>query len=172
MFPILAGLSTALLLFASIFYITLRTHRKAGYTYLSFRPLKWKVQLDSDEQKLVEEEVEFDARHGHYMKLAEVITSLAAASIAFVPQLHVPYRSVVFAYCLVLLGASVLLCVLFMALLTYFYEASLYVPRTYTARKSALVTALGFGGLGCFALAYLFIACRVGWTIYRGGMDH
>ena len=120
----------------------------------------------------MEEEVEFDARHGHYMKIAEVITSLAAASIAFIPQLHVPYRSGVFAYCLALLGASVLLCVLFMALLNYFYEASLYVPRTYTARKSALVTALGFGGLGCFALAYLFIACRVGWAIYRGGMDH
>jgi hypothetical protein len=172
MTPIIAGLSTAPFLLVGIFYVTLRTHKKAGYTYLSFRPLKWKIRLDTDKQELVEEEVEFDARHGHYMKIAEVIISLSAASIAFIPQLHVPYRSAVFAYCLVLLGASVLLCVMFMALLTYFYEASLYVPRTYTARKSALVTGLGFSGLGCFALAYLFIACRVGWAIYRGGLDH
>lgn len=172
MLSVLAGLCTALLLFLIPFYITLTAHRKAGYTYLSFRPLKWKARLDKDEMELVEEQVEFDTRHGQYTKIAEVIISLSAASIAFIPQLHLPYRSAVFAYCLVLLGASVLLCILFMALLTYFYEASLYVPRTYTPRKSAVVTGLGFGGLGCFALAYFLIACRVGWAIYRGGMDH
>jgi hypothetical protein len=98
----------------------------------------------TQEYELLDEQVEFDARHGQYMKIAEVIISLSAASIAFIPQLRVPYRSAIFAYCLVLLGAAVLLCVLFMALLTFFY---------------------------CFALSYLLIACRVGWAICRGGLN-
>jgi hypothetical protein len=171
MMPIIAGVMTALLMLVGISYRVLRAHRQAEYTYLSFRPLKWKMPLNSDKYVLVDEQVEFDTRHGQYMKIAEVIITLSAASIAFVPQLHVPYRSWVFAYCLVLLGESVLLCVLFMALLTYFYEASLYAPAAYTPGKSAVVSSLGFSGLGCFALAYLLIACRVAWAIYRGGLS-
>src|ERR1044071_338645 len=171
MLPIIAGVLTALLMFLCISYRTGRTYKQAGYTHLSFRPLKWKAPLDSDKYVLLDEQVEFDARHGQYMKIAEVIISLSAASIAFIPQLHIPYRSALFAYCLVLLGAAVLLCVLFMALLTYFYEASLYAPASYTPRKSAVVNGLGFSGLGCFALPYLLIACRVGWAIYRGGLN-
>jgi hypothetical protein len=171
MMPIIAGVVTALVMLVGISYRVLAAHKQAGYTYLSFRPLKWKMPLNGDKYVLLDEQVEFDTRHGQYMKIAEVIITLSAASIAFVPQLHVPYRSWLFAYCLVLLGESVLLCVLFMALLTYYYEASLYAPAAYTPRKSAVVNGLGFSGLGCFALAYLLIACRVAWAIYRGGLS-
>ena len=171
MLPIIAGILTAFLMFMGVYYRVLRAHKRAKYTHLSFRPLKWRAPLNSEKYELLDEQVEFDARHGQYMKIAEVIISLSAASIAFIPQLRVPYRSAIFAYCLVLLGAAVLLCVLFMALLTFFYEASLYAPAAYTPRKSAVVNGLGFSGLGCFALSYLLIACRVGWAICRGGLN-
>jgi len=52
-----------------------------------------------------------------------------------------------------------------MATLTYFYESSLYSKNFYTPFKYGLVQAFGFGSLICFALAYLFLAMRIGWAM-------
>jgi hypothetical protein len=168
MLAITAGVLTALALVLGIRQIALRSYRAQGWPYLSFRPLKWKVPLEGDKPVLLDEQVEFDARHGHYLRIAEVIITLSAASIAFIPQMHAPTRSSLYAYCLVLLGEAVLLCVLFMVLLTYFYESSLYAPAAYTASRSAWVNGVGFGGLICFGVAYVLLACQVGWAIANG----
>ena len=45
-----------------------------------------------------------------------------------------------------------------MALLTYFYETFLYDKSSYTPWKYGLINALGFGGLLCFAVAYIVLA--------------
>jgi uncharacterized membrane protein len=66
---------------------------------------------------------------------------------------------------LVLLGFSVLYCVGFMAMLTYFYEGFLYDRNSYSAARYALVHALGFAGLISFALAYIWLAGRVSWAV-------
>jgi hypothetical protein len=109
--------------------------------------------------------VSFESRHERYMKIAEVVTTLASASLIFVPnsRLNIYPRSCAFA--LVLLGFSVLYCIGFMAMLTYFYEGFLYKRRSYSPTKYGLVHALGFGGLICFALAYIWLAVRVGWAL-------
>jgi hypothetical protein len=109
--------------------------------------------------------VPFEPRHERYMKVAEVVTTLASASLVFVPksQLNVYPNSCAFA--LVLLGFVVLYCVGFMAALTYFYERFLYFPNSYTPFKYGLTNALGFGGLFCFVMAYTFLAMRVAWAV-------
>ena len=69
-----------------------------------------------------------------------------------------------------LLGFSVLHCILFMAMPTWYHEGFLYKPESYSATKYSLVQARGFGGLICFALAYVWLAVRVGWAlIYAHG---
>src|ERR1051326_7532515 len=161
---VIAGLATALVIVLGIKAFLLRRLRRTQWKYLSFRPLKWKTPLESGDPILLDQQVEFDSRLANYTKIAEVITTLSAASIAFVPQLHTPTQSSLFAYCLVLLGATVLLCILFMVLLTFFYEASLYAPAAYTPERAAWVQAVGFGGLLCFALAYLVLASEIGWA--------
>jgi hypothetical protein len=109
--------------------------------------------------------VSFEPRHERYMKIAEVVTTLASASLIFIPnsRLNVYPRSCAFA--LVLLGFSVLYCVGFMAMLTYYYEGFLYDRSSYSPTKYGLVHALGFGGLICFAVAYIGLAVRVGWGV-------
>jgi hypothetical protein len=55
-----------------------------------------------------------------------------------------------------------------MALLTYFYERFLYDDQTYKPWKYGLLHGLGFGGLFCFALAYIVLAGGVASAvIYR-----
>src|SRR6185437_16063755 len=168
MITISAGVVTAIVLVLIIRKTAIHAFRSQGWTYLSFRPLKWKTPLEGDAPILLDEQVEFDARHGHYLRIAEVIITLSAASIAFIPQLHVPAHSPLFAYCLVLLGESVLLSVVFMFLLTYFYEESLYAPATYSINRASWVNGVGFGGLICFGIAYLLLACQVGWAVADG----
>jgi hypothetical protein len=109
--------------------------------------------------------VPFEPRHERYMKVAEVVTTLASASLVFVPKsgLNVYPNSCAFA--LVLLGFVVLYCVGFMAALTYFYERFLYFPDSYSPCKYGLANALGFGGLFCFVTAYTFLAVRVAWAL-------
>ncbi len=170
MIVMIAGVVTALVLVLSVRQIAVRTWRAKGWSYLSFRPLKWKMPLEGDSPILLDEQVEFDARHGQYLKIAEVIITLSAASIALIPKLFVPAHARLFAYCLVLLGESILLCVLFMFLLTYFYEESLYVPVSYSIERAGWANGIGFSALICFGIAYLLLACQVGWAIASGSL--
>jgi len=92
------------------------------------------------------------------MNVAEVMVTLASASLVFVPSSRLSFYSHACAFALILLGLCVLYSVGFMALLTYFYERFLYDDQTYTPWKYGLLHGLGFGALFCFALAYIVLA--------------
>ncbi len=102
--------------------------------------------------------VPFEHRHERYMNVAEVMVTLASASLVFVPSSRLSFYSHACAFALILLGLCVLYCVGFMALLTYFYERFLYDDQTYKPWKYGLLHGLGFGALFCFALAYIVLA--------------
>lgn len=107
--------------------------------------------------------VSFEPRHERYMKIAEVVTTLASASLIYVPNSRLNVYPHVCAFALVLLGFSVLYFVGFMAMLTFYYEGFLYERSSYSPTKYGLVNALGFGGFICFAVAYISLAIRVAW---------
>jgi hypothetical protein len=65
---------------------------------------------------------------------------------------------------MILLGCSVVFAIGFMVLLTYSYERSLYWKDSYPYAQSALVNALGFSALTCFAGAYIVLAYRIALT--------
>jgi hypothetical protein len=109
--------------------------------------------------------VTFEPRHERYMKIAEVVTTLASASLIFIPKSRLSVYTHSCAFALIILGFSVLYNIGFMAALTYFYEGFLYDRNSYKPWKYGLVHGLGFGGLFCFALAYIFLAVRVGWSV-------
>jgi hypothetical protein len=109
--------------------------------------------------------VPFEPRHERYMKIAEVVTALASASLVFLPSSRLSLYTHSCAFALVLLGFCVLYSVGFMAFLTYFYEGFLYFRDSYAPWKYGLVHAFGFSSLFCFALAYIWLAVRVGWAV-------
>jgi len=102
--------------------------------------------------------VPFEHRHERYMNVAEVMLTLASASLVFVPSSRLSLYSHACAFALVLLGLCVVYAVGFMALLTYFYERFLYDDQTYAPWKYGLLHGLGFGALFCFAFAYIVLA--------------
>jgi hypothetical protein len=112
--------------------------------------------------------ISFDPRHGHYMKTAEVVVTLASASLIFIPKLRVSAHPGSYSFALVLLGACVAFCVFFMVFLTYFYENFLYNANTYKAWKYGLVNALGFTALTCFATAYMTLAVAIASAVLSG----
>ena len=112
--------------------------------------------------------ISFDPRHGHYMKTAEVLVTLASASLIFIPTLRVSAHPALYSFALVLLGACVAFCVLFMVALTYFYENFLYNASTYKAWRYGLVNALGFTALICFATAYTALAFAIASAVLSG----
>ena len=114
--------------------------------------------------------ISFDERHGHYMKTAEVVVTLASASLVFIPTLRISAHPGWYSFALILLGACVALCVLFMVFLTYFYENFLYVASTYKAWKYALINALGFTALVCFATAYTALAIAIAGAALSGNL--
>jgi len=143
---------------------------------MTFTPEEYKPALDANGNLVRDPQgflvkvptgsfVSFEPRHERYTKVAEVVTTLASASLIFVPgsRLNVYPHSCAFA--LVLLGFSVLYCIGFMVALTYFYEGFLYNRNSYSPTKYSLVHALGFAGWICFALAYIWLAGRVGWSV-------
>jgi hypothetical protein len=71
---------------------------------------------------------------------------------------------------LVLLGFTVVYGLLFMALLTYFYEMFLFDPGTFTAFRSSLVFTLGFSAFPWFAIAYILLAVITGTATANGTM--
>src|SRR5215831_17444582 len=102
--------------------------------------------------------IPFEHRHERYMNVAEVMLTLASASLVFVPSSRLSLYSHTCAFALILLGLCVLYSVGFMALLSYFYERFLYDDQTYRPWKYGLLHGLGFGALFCFALAYIVLA--------------
>ena len=146
-------------------------HAAMTFTPPEYRPaLDQNGNLVGDEQGLVVKVpsgnfVSFEPRHERYMKIAEVVTTLASASLVFVPSSRLNIYPHSCAFALVLLGFSVLYNVGFMAMLTYFYEEFLYNQDSYSPTKYGLVHALGFGGLISFALAYIWLSARVGWAV-------
>jgi hypothetical protein len=102
--------------------------------------------------------VPFDPRHDRYQKVAEVVTTLASASVVFIPGSKLAVYPHLSSFALVLLGLTVLYCVLFMALLALFYEKFLYDNLSYKPWKYGLINALGFAALSCFGIAYVALA--------------
>jgi len=117
-----------------------------------------------------QEEVDFDPRHGHYMKCGEVIITLASASLVFIPSLHFTAVLPWLGFPMVLLGFTVVYSLAFMGLLTYFYEIQLQNPDSFTAFRSCLIFSLGFGGLGCFAIAYFALSILIGNALSNGAL--
>lgn len=160
------GLAFPAIFFAIEFRLERQAVRKGNYITLT--PLKRSRDPKKPQNLLPPgEEIGFDPRHGHYMKIAEVFVTVASASLVFIPTLHFPLLPKL-AFPLVLLGLAVIFGVSFMALLTYFYEMFLFDPRNFTAFRSSLVFALGFGGLFCFGLAYIALALIAGTAIGNG----
>jgi|SRR5579859_296929 len=111
------------------------------------------------------EPLPFEPRHERYTKIAEVLIALASASLIFIPGSRLSVYPHSCAFVLILLGLCVFYGIGFMVALTYFYESFLYDSKSYKAWKYALVHALGFGGLLCFAFAYVFFALRIGYAM-------
>jgi hypothetical protein len=147
-------------IFIVLFYVTWRVESK--HPYVTFTPQKIRRTGDKgDKFQVSSEEVDFDPRHGHYLKVAEVIVTLSSASLVLIPTLHFRRTSWLLVFAMVLLGMTVVFAVFFMAFLTYFYENFLYDPRSFTSWKSGLNSALGFSALVCFGLAYLMLAIEI-----------
>jgi hypothetical protein len=155
------GLGIAIGSFLAFFAFEFSIERKAKYVTLT--PFKSRRDLKTGQILLTEEEVDFDPRHGHYMKCGEVLIALASASLVFIP-LHstqlprVGISGLFLGISMILLGFTVVYALLFMALLTYFYEMFLFNPSNFTAFRSSLIFTLGFSAFWCFALAYLALA--------------
>lgn len=142
-------------LFFCVLWVCLyrRDNRKL---YVTFTPLE--LVRYSDGQFLPSgRRIDFDPRHGHYLKIAEIITTLASASLVFILTFNLE-TSRLFKSSMILLGLTVLLAVLFMVFLTYWYEDFLSRPADFKPFRSSLIAALGFSSLLCFAIAYVFLS--------------
>lgn len=110
--------------------------------------------------------VDFVPRMQQYTKTAEIVITLASASIVFIPA-HVG-RSPAMALPLVLLGFAVVWGVCFIAWMSYCYEQALYNAASFRAQESSTMFALGFGALACFAVAYLALALVIAHALAYG----
>jgi hypothetical protein len=165
-YPVWLGIGTGLAIPVAFFLFEYRIERKASYVTLT--PFKRSRDPDTGQVIRGREEVDFDPRHGHYMKVGEVLVTLASASLVFIPTLHFSSLLPRLGFPIVLLGLTVVYALGFMAGLTYFYEMFLFDPRSFTAFRSSLVFTLGFGAFTCFALAYIVLAVIVGSAIANG----
>jgi hypothetical protein len=86
---------------------------------MTLTPFKKRRDMKTGEIVQIDEEVDFDPRHGHYMKCGEVLIALASVSLVFIP-LHstlLPRTGVSGAFLaisMVLLGFTVVYALLFM----------------------------------------------------------
>jgi hypothetical protein len=110
--------------------------------------------------------VDFIPRMQQYTKTAEIMITLASASIIFIPS-HLS-KQPAFAFSMILLGFAVVWGVCFIAWMSYCYEQALYDPTNFNARESSTMFAMGFGALTCFAVAYLVLALVIGHAIANG----
>jgi hypothetical protein len=168
--PVLLGIGTALVIPAVFFSFEYRIERKAAWVTLT----PFEVSRDRNTGGLVQEAgvVDFDPRHGHYMRLGELLVTLSSASLVFIPTLHFPQVLPGLGFSMVLLGMTVVYALGFMAGLTYFYEMFLFDPRSFTAFRSSIVFTLGFGAFTCFAFAYIALAIIVGVAIGNGALPY
>ncbi len=176
---LLVGLSMPLILFVIEYLIERSAMRSAK---LKGAKIWWTLTPQRKVRNFVTglveaklEEVDFDPRHGHYMKCGEVVIALASASLVFIPSLHFTAVLPWLGFPMVLLGFTVVYSLSFMGVLTYFYEMQLQNPDTFTAVRSSLIFGLGFSGLGCFAIAYFTLSLLIGNALSNGtlvGISH
>ena len=102
-----------------------------------------------------------------YTRLVEFQIGLATGSIVLLAgssllhpadKLAVGHLPKSYGSPLVLLAMSVVLSLLFIAVFMYSYEESLHDPNFYGHNLYRFVTALGFSGLFCFAVGYVWLA--------------
>lgn len=165
---IILAIATALVMLAITFSVCHCAESK--HKYRTFRPPKRNVKHETGEFHLTGEYHSFDSRHEQYLKVAEVVITLSSASLALLPTLHYSRIPGGFSYSMTLLGVTILFSVLFMALLSHFYEESLYDPQRYTAFRAAIVAALGFTSLICFAIAYLVLSIGFSMAFANGSI--
>lgn len=163
-----SGIAIGLLTPAAFFAFEYSIERKAPYVTLT--PFKRTRDPRTGEIIPGTEEVSFDPRHGHYMKCAEVLITLASASLVFIPTIHVSSLLPKLGVSMVLLGFTVVYALAFMALLTYFYEMFLFDPESFTAFRSSLIFTLGFSAFSCFALAYIWLSIVTGTAMGNGSL--
>jgi hypothetical protein len=104
----------------------------------------------------------FEPTLTRYARLVEVIIGLSTGSIAllagssfFHDKSKLPEA---YGNPLALLAMSILALVLFIGLLTFFYEEWQHHPDQYTHTRCRLIVRLGFTGLLCFASGYGWLA--------------
>lgn len=166
--PVLLGIGAGLAIPAGFFIFEYNIERKAPYVTLT--PFRRSRNPDTGQVIQGREEVDFDPRHGHYMKIGEVLIALSSASLVFIPSLHSSSSLPWLGFPLILLGLTVVFALGFMGALTYFYEMFLFDPRSFTAFRSSLIFTLGFGAFTCFALAYVTLAVIAGYAIANGAL--
>lgn len=133
------GIAMGMLFPAAFFAFEYSIERKAKWVTLT--PFKMTRNPQTEAIISGTEEVSFDPRHGHYMKCAEVLITLSSASLVFIPTLRVASLLPKLALPMVLLGFTVVYALLFVALLTYFYEMFLFNPASFSALRSSLFHA-------------------------------
>jgi hypothetical protein len=176
--PVWTGLSVGVLLPGTFFaieygieYANRKRAAQAGrLIWWTLTPQRKRRNFQTGHIERTEEEVDFDPRHGHYMKCGEIIISIASASIVFIPTLRFTASLPWLGLPMVLLGFTILYALAFMGLLTYFYEMQLQNPESFTMSRSCAIFGLGFGGLSCFAAAFIVLSVLVGDALSHGSL--
>jgi hypothetical protein len=158
-YAIMLACALSVLSFALIWAIITWSRRK--WAYVAFSPHKVIHNLKTDKFEITQDEIDFGPRLAHYPKTSEIVITLSSASLVFIPRLVVSTHPEWFAFSMTLFGLCVVFLILFMVVLIYLYESSLYFPTHYTVSKSGVVGALGFTGLICFMAGYMSIAFQI-----------
>jgi hypothetical protein len=170
--PIWLATVTAILIPFVLFLIEYRIERrdeKKDHFFITLAPIE-QIRVGKSDIKSTGKPVDFGPRIGYYLKVAEVMLTLASASLVFIPTLHLA-KSIAqpaLAFAIVLLGFTVMFGVAFMAWMTYCYEMFLYSPLNFGAFESSAMFTLGFSALGCFGVAYLSLAFGIANAYARG----
>jgi hypothetical protein len=103
----------------------------------------------------------FEPSLNRYTRLTEFIVGLATGSIVLLAGSSVFHAQgrlpQLYGAPLVLLAMSVVWLVIFIACTTYFYEDWLHHPHNHTHHRYRLSVALGFSGLLCFGVGYVWL---------------
>ena len=169
---ILVGTAFPIVLFAIEYSIEQRAKQAAKKNgrkiWCTLTPARMVRDTATGEVMRGEGEVDFDPRHGHYMKCGEIIVTLASASLVFIPTLHFTSKLPWLGLPMVLLGFTVVYALSFMGFLMYFYEMFLFNPDNFTDFHSSVIFSLGFGSLCCFAFSYFSLSIIVANALSNG----
>src|ERR1700691_4272125 len=120
--PILLAITVAFAVLAVLFSYEYSIERKAVDRGRVITLTPYKQDASGKRLKPSEHDVhEFDPRLEHYLKVAEILVTLASASLVFLPTLHFSKVNSLFASAMVLLGFTVVYGLGFMVTMTYFY---------------------------------------------------